>query len=145
MTRALLAAALAALPLMAPAQDAVPFPQRILDAATPAEAARFPVTCAGLFRALARITDEGETKDSFRNLETESALIGIMALAAARDLEDEEAIRQADGYIGQISAIYIDWFTRNLQTEGGPLDDAIRAHFAGCREELQVWQGMLDE
>ncbi len=137
--------ALIAAPLAA--QDAPTsgsFQAEMLETANTAGDARLPVACGGLFRALALISDEGsERRQAFASLEADVAVVATFARIRETGEENPAAIGAVADHIDSVSAVYLRWFTANLEREQSPLDDAVRGNFEYCRDLRDQWEAAM--
>jgi hypothetical protein len=136
---ALLAAAPPAL-----AQSSVEFQEEMVQAASGAGSARLPVACAGLFRALTNLAEEGSDQfTTLKDKESDSATVAAIARQKETDEAVDAAIKGVIPAINQGATIYLRWFTANKTAQGKLFDDVIKANFDRCDQLVSEWRTAL--
>ena len=127
--------------LAANAQDtAEGFQQRALSTAATPGGTRIPILCGGLFRSLAVIFDQDEVAQaSFYERENVVSDIGIAVHMMDTGLEKDAATSFIAEKTSLVTAVYLEWFTFNLETEQDHISDKIRENYRFCDDQYTKW------
>ena len=121
------------------------FQLRMIDRASQAGAAGHAVACAGLFRALALTSDGNQaTADAFAEKEADAAYVGILFYQSESEADDATVVSYIGDHVAAVSAINLAWFTENLATGNGPLNDQLRENYVSCDEKSAEWLAIIN-
>ena len=141
---ALCFSALLSAPLPALAQSALEFQEELLETANAAGSARLPVACAGLFRALTNLAEEGTDQHKTRQEKEQDS--GTVAAIARQNETGEDTSAAIDGVvvdIAKVATVYLNWFSANKKATGELFDDTIKQNFGDCDRLVGEWRGAL--